>query len=583
MAPKFYCSFLRMEAYARAFSRPAAQSIGGLPHRAEANKTQGSLPGPLAANQRIGTPSGPHLLCDTTMGILKTSNEYLFGFSADVFPSDGNTARLARRSDEALGVRVSVARIAPSLLDLERATHASTLPPLFIFGVDVLSCNCAPSVPGVRRNCTYCTDLQQAVTYVVTLVLTSLLRDEFSARCSRKRNIENIASGLKLSETAAVAGTALRDFTKTWNNQVEAVPISTLASHQGEPGSIPGRVTGLSPIPSFRRRSIFTSITLIGSQDRSKSLHSPALLGACHSDPRLDQRLRLPRPTIVIPVSKGFFMFFSVVVSPWCSRFFPSLHSAAAPSQSHTLLADWGRRTCSFTLNLNHRMGRKAVQCWDTEIGCAQPAESVYLIFSLWIYTLHPSHQAIPARDKPTPTAAVTVWKLTRGCVFHYATAYLIRVVAAVPMSLMHFLRASFPQLLGHLYLGWHTPSTLDLPLLVVLGPRWQSGWAARLQPRRTGFNSRPDHSGIFASVNRAGRSRWSTAFSRISRFPRPFIPALLHSHLISPSSALKTSGNSLDLHSGGSGFHSRSGHPDFGFRLFPEITPGECWDGMGP
>ncbi|KAJ8866656.1 hypothetical protein PR048_032517 [Dryococelus australis] len=34
---------------------------------------------------------------------------------------DGNTARLARRSDEALGVRVSVARIAPSLLDLGRA------------------------------------------------------------------------------------------------------------------------------------------------------------------------------------------------------------------------------------------------------------------------------------------------------------------------------------------------------------------------------------------------------------------------------------------------------------------------------
>ncbi|KAJ8883242.1 hypothetical protein PR048_015082 [Dryococelus australis] len=34
---------------------------------------------------------------------------------------DGNTARLACRSDEALGARVSVARIAPSLLDLGRA------------------------------------------------------------------------------------------------------------------------------------------------------------------------------------------------------------------------------------------------------------------------------------------------------------------------------------------------------------------------------------------------------------------------------------------------------------------------------
>ncbi|KAJ8895395.1 hypothetical protein PR048_000727 [Dryococelus australis] len=65
-------------------------------------------------------------------------------------------------------------------------------------------------------------------------------------------------------------------------------PISTFASHQAEPGSIPGRFTGLSQVgivpddavgrrvfsgipassaPSFLRRSIFTSITLIGSQD----------------------------------------------------------------------------------------------------------------------------------------------------------------------------------------------------------------------------------------------------------------------------------------------------------------------------
>ncbi|KAJ8877309.1 hypothetical protein PR048_021763 [Dryococelus australis] len=43
-----------------------------------------------------------------------------------VLDHDGNTARLARRSDEALGVRVSVARIAPSLLDLGSAgSHSS--------------------------------------------------------------------------------------------------------------------------------------------------------------------------------------------------------------------------------------------------------------------------------------------------------------------------------------------------------------------------------------------------------------------------------------------------------------------------
>ncbi|KAJ8886133.1 hypothetical protein PR048_012342 [Dryococelus australis] len=41
-------------------------------------------------------------------------------------PNDGNTARIARRSDEALEVRVSVAYTAPSLLDLERAATQSS-------------------------------------------------------------------------------------------------------------------------------------------------------------------------------------------------------------------------------------------------------------------------------------------------------------------------------------------------------------------------------------------------------------------------------------------------------------------------
>ncbi|KAJ8867676.1 hypothetical protein PR048_031479 [Dryococelus australis] len=38
-----------------------------------------------------------------------------------------------------------------------------------------------------------------------------------------------------------------------------------------------------------------------------------------------------------------------------------------------------------FPLARIRRVGRQAVQCWDTEIGCAQPARSVYLIFSLWL------------------------------------------------------------------------------------------------------------------------------------------------------------------------------------------------------
>ncbi|KAJ8873496.1 hypothetical protein PR048_024314 [Dryococelus australis] len=86
-----------------------------------------------------------------------------------------------------------------------------------------------------------------------------------------------------------------RDSTKLytrWRSPTSAIFVYSisywLASHQGEPGSIPGRVpdfrkwescrtmplvggfsrgSPISPAPSFRRRSIFASITLIGSQD----------------------------------------------------------------------------------------------------------------------------------------------------------------------------------------------------------------------------------------------------------------------------------------------------------------------------
>ncbi|KAJ8875339.1 hypothetical protein PR048_023234 [Dryococelus australis] len=52
--------------------------------------------------------------------------------SQDLDSYDGNTARLARRSDEPLGVRVSVARIAPSLLDLGRGVPRGSIPLLML-------------------------------------------------------------------------------------------------------------------------------------------------------------------------------------------------------------------------------------------------------------------------------------------------------------------------------------------------------------------------------------------------------------------------------------------------------------------
>ncbi|KAJ8898071.1 hypothetical protein PR048_003431 [Dryococelus australis] len=73
-----------------------------VPHRAYAQGAQCFRPNALLCKLDLQLPTVADLICT-------------------VERHDGNTARLARRSDETLGVRVSVARIAPSLLDLGRA------------------------------------------------------------------------------------------------------------------------------------------------------------------------------------------------------------------------------------------------------------------------------------------------------------------------------------------------------------------------------------------------------------------------------------------------------------------------------
>ncbi|KAJ8897272.1 hypothetical protein PR048_002618, partial [Dryococelus australis] len=78
----------------------------------------------------------------------------------------------------------------------------------------------------------------------------------------------------------------------------------------------------------------------------------------------------------------------------------------------------------------------------------------------------------------------------------------------------------------------YHTSTTAR----ELMGPRWYSDQTTRIPPRRAGFDSRQGRSRIFACGNRAGRCRWSGILSGISRIPRPCIPALLHTHLTSPS-----------------------------------------------
>ncbi|KAJ8868553.1 hypothetical protein PR048_030091 [Dryococelus australis] len=65
---------------------------------------------------------------------------------------------------------------------------------------------------------------------------------------------------------------------------------------------------------------------------------------------------------------------------------------------------------------------KKAVHCWDTEFGCAQPARSVYLIFSLWCYV-----STVPVgRVTGVPLdAREAMWFQQDGVPPHFAIAVL--------------------------------------------------------------------------------------------------------------------------------------------------------------
>ncbi|KAJ8874602.1 hypothetical protein PR048_025468 [Dryococelus australis] len=85
-----------------------------------------------------------------------------------------------------------------------------------------------------------------------------------------------------------------------------------------------------------------------------------------------------------------------------------------------------------------------------------------------------------------------------------------------------------------------HWNSGIKLKIVFELRLRAVNGATAgitettHLPHRRTGFDSRRGHSRIFACGNCADDAAGRRVFSRISRFPCPFIPALLHTHLTS-------------------------------------------------
>ncbi|KAJ8881054.1 hypothetical protein PR048_017527, partial [Dryococelus australis] len=70
----------------------------------------------------------------------------------------------------------------------------------------------------------------------------------------------------------------------------------------------------------------------------------------------------------------------------------------------------------------------------------------------------------------------------------------------------------------------------------------WGRGGDYSLSSRRNGFDFRRGRSRIFTCGKRTGQCHWSVGFLGDLLFSHPFIMVLLHTCLISPSSALKTS-----------------------------------------
>ncbi|KAJ8892416.1 hypothetical protein PR048_004996 [Dryococelus australis] len=171
-------------------------------------------------------------------------------------------------------------------------------------------------------------------------------------------------------------------------------------------------------------------------------------------------------------------------------------------------------------ISVHTRIGRKAVQCWDTEIGCAQPARSVYLIeyHKNWTndeddirnrvavarkkFVRH-SDDVIQAKYSEYPSTKI-------GATFRCACCFCLCV---------------------------DEPGSKPCEERGAVAERLVSSPPTKSNRVESSAGNR-----IFASGNRAGRCRWSTGF--LGDLP---FPPILHSgtapySLQPPSSAQKTS-----------------------------------------
>ncbi|KAJ8895512.1 hypothetical protein PR048_000848 [Dryococelus australis] len=159
----------------------------------------------------------------------------------------------------------------------------------------------------------------------------------------------------------------------------------------------------LPPTFNYARRKARTLVLQLDQLKREKEVEreaNPPLppLHLCRSPPPQQQRLPAAAPLTNLLDSPGLMgcrinirfitadkfrirCFFSLF--EW-SSYSPPIKANRIQFQAWWLpdFRPYGR--CHWSASFLGRVGIKAVQCWDTEIGCAQPARSVYLIFSPW-------------------------------------------------------------------------------------------------------------------------------------------------------------------------------------------------------
>ncbi|KAJ8866335.1 hypothetical protein PR048_032178 [Dryococelus australis] len=222
---------------------------------------------------------------------------------------DGNTARLARRSDEALGVRVSVARIAPSLLDLGRATTSPPtkanrvrFPAGSLAGFRLWeSCRTMPLIGGFSR--------VSPVSPAIAFRRCSILNLFHPHRLSKPLTLLSYCEEPFISIVLR-CGQALVSVKRFHSLTVSDICVRGLAPYLGEQGSFPVRVR----FPDFCTRESCRTMPLVG---------------------RVFSRISPPPPRLCTP---GLHRIPSLHVHR-CSKI-PFVQSRPRPPQSNTTSAD---------------------------------------------------------------------------------------------------------------------------------------------------------------------------------------------------------------------------------------------------